>query len=209
MPESWCCEGSGKKIRRHHFAVIFGCESVRVADEEVANSKNTNKPMKKSLILTVGAVAWLPLTMVAGDDLKLEACPPAVQAAIKASAADGTVDEIHMKTIDGRTEYVAEVEVTNGEDRKVHVDANGALLKTSEEVAEANAPAAVLNVAKGFVPQGGKIDEIEKEVAGGRTTYSMDIDRPGSADLELVLADNGAVISQTEEEKEHKKDKKK
>lgn len=163
----------------------------------------TQKIMKKSLILTVGA--WLPLTMMAGDELKIEACPSAVQAAIKANAGDGTVDDVHLKTIDGRTEYVAEVELTNGEDRKVHVDANGALVKTREDVAEANTPVAVMNVAKGLVPQGGKIDDIEKVVAGGRTTYRVDIDRPGLADLELTVADNGSVISQAEETKKDKK----
>ena len=73
---------------------------------------------------------------------------------------------------------------------------NGSLVKTREELSLRELPAFIRDVAREY---GGTLEDVEKEVAGGKVTFHVEIDRKGMPDLDLVLGAEGAVIDETEE----------
>ena len=130
------------------------------------------------------------------DDLQLDQCPPAVQAAIREHSRGGPVDDIDRIGIEGNMIYRGEVELPRDQELKIYVSANGALLKTVEEIALAEAPEAVRRAVQ---DQGGSIDDVAREAKGQIVTYHVEIDRHGQPDLDLVLDENGAILSRIEE----------
>ena len=102
-------------------------------------------------------------------------------------------------TIDGKTLYVAAVDLADDLDLKIHVSSTGTLIKTREDMRFADVPANVQEAAKKLVPAGGKVDEVDKEVADGKVTYEIEIVRPNAPELEVVFGSDGAIISQKED----------
>jgi len=131
--------------------------------------------------------------------VRLEDCPVPVQNTIRANARDGKIDEIDSHVIDGKAMYVAEVDLANDIDLKIYVAGDGALIKTIEDVPPAELPEAVRKAAEGIAAGSGKLDDLDKEVAGETVTYHVEIDRPAQPDLQLVIAPDGRVLKQTEE----------
>lgn len=155
----------------------------------------TMKTMK-SLMHTL---VFCALVAPAGaKDVKLADCPPAVRATIEGNKRDGRIDEVDRYLIEGKTLYVAEVDLPGDRDLKIHVGADGGLLKTREDIALAEIPAAVNRVVTDKLADG-KVDDVDKEIAGKTVTYHVEIDRKADADLKLVLAEDGKVLSETEE----------
>lgn len=154
-------------------------------------------------IKTLAAIALcgsvLATTTALAKDLKLADCPPAVQEVIQKNLRSGKLDSVKKLTVDGRTLFLADVDLAGDEDLKVYISEAGELLKTREDVRPADAPAAVMEAAKKLVPEGGKLDDVEKETAGGKTTYLVEIDRPNAPDLEVTMSADGAVLSQKDE----------
>ena len=52
------------------------------------------------------------------------------------------------------------------------------MIKTREDAALSDAPDAVQDAVKKLVPAGGKVDDVDKEIAAGKVTYHVEIDRP-------------------------------
>ena len=129
-------------------------------------------------------------------ELRIEECPAAVQATVEAHARGGVIDEVDLIAIEGKQIYIAEVDLPRDRDLKIYVSGNGSLVKTREELSLRELPAFIGDVAREF---GGTLDDVEKEVAGGRVTYHVEIDRKGMPDLDLVLNAGGGVIRETEE----------
>lgn len=154
--------------------------------------------IKLSLLALIAATS---IPAYAGD-VNLKDCPAAVQQTFQANSRSGTLDDIEMIKIEGRTRYVAEYDLSKEKSLKIYVDEDGKLLKTKEELLPEELPAAVGSAAQKLVPAGGKLSDVDKEVAGGKTTYLVEIDRPNSPDLDVVLAEDGAVLSQKEEAKD-------
>ena len=130
------------------------------------------------------------------DDLHLDQCPHAVQAAIREHSRGGPVDDIDRIRIEGDVIYRAEVDLPRDHELKIYVSGNGVLLKILEEIALAEAPEAVRRVAQ---EQGGSIDDVARETKGQTVTYHVEIDRRDQPDLDLVLAETGAILSRIEE----------
>ncbi|MGA7391741.1 MAG: hypothetical protein WBL40_10000 [Terrimicrobiaceae bacterium] len=116
----------------------------------------------EALILIALADSTLNLR---ADDIKLEQCPAAVQDTIRANARDGRIDDINLITIEDRTLYVVEVDLKGGKDLKLHVGSDGKQIKTREDAALSDAPDAVQDAVKKLVPAGGKVDDVDKEIA--------------------------------------------
>ena len=154
--------------------------------------------MKTLEALILIALAGSTLNLKA-DDIKLEQCPAAVQDTIRANARDGRIDDINLITIEDRALYVVEVDLKGDKDLKLHVGSDGKLIKTREDAALSDAPDAVQDAVKKLVPAGGRVDDVDKEIAAGKVTYHVEIDRPNAADLDAVVADDGTVIRRTEE----------
>ena len=141
--------------------------------------------MKTLEALILIALAGSTLNLKA-DDIKLERCPAAVQDTIRANARDGRIDDINAITIEDRALYVVEVDLKDDKDLKLHVGSDGKLIKTREDAALSDAPDAVQDAVKKLVPAGGKVDDVDKEIAAGKVTYHVEIDRPNAADLDAV-----------------------
>jgi uncharacterized membrane protein YkoI len=131
-----------------------------------------------------------------GRELHLSVCPAAVQSAIEANARGGVIDEIDLISIEGKEIYIAEVDLPLDLDLKVYVSGNGALLKTREDAPLASRPAFIRDSVR---EHGGTIDDVEKEIAGGKVTWHVEIDRKGIPDMNVVLNAEGGVISETED----------
>jgi uncharacterized membrane protein YkoI len=156
------------------------------------------KTMKSSITLIAVALLGTSIYLRA-DELGLEQCPAVVQETIRANARGGDVDDVNSIIIEGRSIYLIEVEVPK-KDLKLLVDSDGKLIKTREDFTVAEIPGAVLETATKLVPEEGEIKEIDREVAEGKTTYIVQIDRPKAPDLQLVVAEDGTLISQTEDD---------
>jgi uncharacterized membrane protein YkoI len=153
----------------------------------------------KTTIQSIAALAFT--TMLASADIerreiRIEDCPAAVQATVRANARGGTIDDVDLIAIEGKQIYIAEVELPRDRDLKIYVSGNGALVKTREELSLREMPAFIRGAVREY---GGTIDDVEKESAGGTVTYHVEIDRKGIPDIDVVLSAEGAVISETEE----------
>lgn len=167
-------------------------------------SANVNLKIKyqmktKSLILSLAAVSLLPLAPLSAKDVPLSSVPAAVQEIIRSNSRSGKIDDVKQITVEGRTLYVAEVDLPGDRDLKIHVSGTGSLLKTREDIPFSEAPAPVQEAAKKLVPQGGKVDDVDKETANGKVTYEVEIDRPNAKDLKVLFSAEGAILSQREE----------
>jgi uncharacterized membrane protein YkoI len=147
----------------------------------------------KTLLLSI---AFAASVTAHGRELQLGACPAAVQSAIEANARGGVIDEVDLISIEGKEIYIAEVDLPRDLDLKVYVSGNGTLLKTREDVPLASRPAFIRDSVR---EHSGTIDDVEKEVAGGKVTWHVEIDRKGIPDMNVVLNAEGVVISETED----------
>ena len=134
----------------------------------------------------------------AAAEVRLADCPPAVQTTIQQHSRDGRIDEIESYSIQGKMLYVAEVELAGDRDLKIHVAADGALMKTREDSTLAEVPEAVRKAVEGKL-NGGVADDVDKETAGSSITYHVEIDRKGAPDTNLTIDSTGKVLSETEE----------
>ncbi len=153
--------------------------------------------MKSSVTLIALALLGTSFYLHADGELEFEQCPQVVQETIRANARDGDIDDVNSFTLEGRTLYLVEVDLPHKKDLKLFLWSDGKLIKTQEEMTVDETPSAVVDAALKLVPEGGKLDDIDKEVADGKASYLVEIDRPEGPDLNLVLAEDGTLISQT------------
>jgi uncharacterized membrane protein YkoI len=160
------------------------------------------KTSRKTLLALPAALFFTALTatpaLKADDDLTLAACPAPVQETIRQNLSGGQVDEIDRVSVAGRTMYVAEIERPGDDnDRKVYVSGEGSLIKIRDEIRVNELPAAVTTAAQAFTANGGKLDDADRELENGRTTYHVEIDhKDDSQDLKVVFSESGEVLSQ-------------
>ena len=166
-----------------------------------ANSNKCIKTMKSPKTLIILAILGTAVGVRAGNELKLEQCPANVQETIRVNARGGDVDEVSAITIDDVTLYWAEVDVPERrEDLKLLIGSDGKLIKTREEIDLADAPTAVREAAAKLVPDEGELnDGVDREVTDGKAAYAIEIDRANAPDLDVLIAEDGTVINQTED----------
>ncbi len=131
-----------------------------------------------------------------GRELRLEDCPAPVRSTIESNARGGHVEEVEHIAIGDREIYLAEIDLPGDLDLTVHVLGNGSLVKTREDVAKEAIPAFASSLAS---DRGGHLDDVDKEVASGKTTYHIEIDRRGQPDLDLITDEAGKILRETEE----------
>jgi len=148
----------------------------------------------KTAILTLALVA--ASFTAHGRELHLSECPATVQSTIEANSRGGVIDEVDLISIEGKEIYIAEVDLPRDLDLKVYVSGSGTLLKTREDIPRATMPAFIREAVS---KHGGTIDDVEKEIAGGKVTWHVEIDRKGIPDMNVVLNAEGTVISETED----------
>lgn len=147
----------------------------------------------KTQFLSLVALSLLGVSARA-DDIELSATPPLVQATIQQYQRDGKVEDVETKTAEGQTWYEAEVKLAGDRDLKIHVRADGSLIKTVEEIPAAEVPPAVQAAANQAVPTG-KVDKVHRVITNGlTTTYKIEIDRSGADDVKLEVTETGAIL---------------
>ncbi len=148
---------------------------------------------------TLFSIALLSLAgHAAAAEVRLADCPPAVQATIQQNSRDGRIDEIESYSIQGKMLYVAEVELSGDRDLKIHVAADGALMKTREDSTLTEVPEAVRKAVEGKL-NGGVADDVDKETAGQTVTWHVEIDRKGAPDTNLTIDSEGKILTESEE----------
>ena len=148
------------------------------------------------ILIALACTTAFATAQVERREVRLAECPQPVQDTVNTTARGGHIDEVDVIGIEGKVIYIAEVELPRDRDLKVYVSGNGALVKTLEDISLREAPEAVRTAAQGL---GGSVDDVDKETHGETVTYHVEIDRAGEPDLDVVLALNGAILSQTEE----------
>lgn len=158
---------------------------------------HTSTKSRTALLLTtlLGTV-FLGAARADHNEVPLSSCPAPVQAAIESHKQGGKLDEIKLINVEGRRLYVVDLDLSGKRDLKLHITADGAVVKTREDVSLTQAPVAVKTTADGLVPTGGRIDDVEKEISNGKTTYVVDIDVKNGNDIKAVIAEDGTLISQ-------------
>jgi uncharacterized membrane protein YkoI len=153
--------------------------------------------MKATSIVSLAALAAIATaTPAAARDVALSDCPEAVRSTIEAHARGGRVEEVEQVRVRGALVYIADVELKGGADLHLHVSPAGALVKTVEDLRQADAPEAVRAALRQL---GGRVDDLDKVTTGGTVTYHAEIDRPGQADLDVVVSADGRELRQTED----------
>lgn len=153
------------------------------------------KALKTLLVTGILSLGFSPAAF-ADNEIRLDECPAEVRKTITENSRDGKIDEIDVITIQGKTLYVAEVDLPRDRDLKIHVAGDGSLLKIREDISLDTAPAAVRDTLEGY---GGRIDDLEMETAGNTTTFHADIEFSGQPDLEVTVATDGRVIREVED----------
>lgn len=152
--------------------------------------------MKASIPIMISALFTLPASAA---ELTLDQCPAAVQETIRKNQRGGRIDEIESHQVEGKTLYVAEVDLPDRKDLKMHIAADGTLIKLREDLALADLPSTVRAVVNQHLG-GGRVDDVEKEVAGETTTYQVEIDHSGTTpDLRLWISAGGELLQKKED----------
>lgn len=131
-------------------------------------------------------------------EIPIDQCPAPVQATVRNHSRDGKLDEIESFAIEGKTLYVAEIDLPGKRDLKIHIASDGTLLKIREDIAMADIPQPVRATAEAKLA-GGTVDDVEMETANGKVTYHVEIERKGAPDIDLVIAPDGKLLSETED----------
>ena len=158
-----------------------------------------NKNSFFALATIIASSAFVAPAM-ADDNITLQSCPAAVQKTVGDHLKDGKVDDIDRVVVEGRTLYKVEIDQKGkqgDDDLNLYIAEDGALLKTREDIQFNQAPVAVQEAVTKLLGQGGKVDDVDREVAKGKVTYLVEIDRAGDDnDLKVVVAEDGSVLSQ-------------
>ena len=147
-------------------------------------------------LIAIAFTTGLATAQTERREIRLAECPAAIQATVQANARGGAVEEVDLIAIDGKQIYIAEVELPRDRDFKIYVSGNGSLVKTREDILLREAPEPVRSAALAL---DGSVDDVDKDVTGNTVTYHVEVDRHGMADLDVILSEDGKVLSQTEE----------
>lgn len=150
--------------------------------------------MKTMVPLLLAALA-APL---AARPVQLADCPEPVRATIESKRQGGAIDEIDAHAIEGRTLYVAEIELAGDRDLTLHISPDGTLLSVREETGLEAVPEAARRLVQEKAA-GAEIDEIEKETTGKTVVWRVEIDRKDARDLVLKFDGEGKLLGEVEE----------
>lgn len=154
----------------------------------------------KSLLYLTFALATGATGMLHSQDNLLRRYPEAVQASIRGHLGKGKLDEVNSIEVDGRRLYVAEIDLPGNRDLKVHLDSDGRLLKMWEDLKVSDLPVEVRKAVEGLLEKRGRIEDVDRETVGKTVRYHVEIKQSETVDLDVVLKEDGTIISKKIEE---------
>lgn len=155
-----------------------------------------NAPFFFFMLLLI--VAMMRVSIARAGEIPQQACPPAVLATLRQEMQSGHLDSIKHLSIEGRSLYIAEVDLPGDRDLRIHMDSQGRLLKTREEIPLEAAPQPVRDAVTRLMPPNGHLDDVFREKVQGKTTYRIEIDRTQERDLNFHLAEDGSQITRSQ-----------
>ena len=104
------------------------------------------------------------LVFMAASVLTINDLPPAVRAAVESQTKGAEIKTISKETEDGKVRFEVET-LVNGKHRDIAIDTKGAVIEIEDEIAPADAPAAV-RAAMARKAVGGRIVTVETVTVG-------------------------------------------
>ena len=158
-------------------------------------TNNNHDYMKSRHIITLLAALALPPFAFAAEEedkpVKFDALPAAVAKAIKAAAGDAKLEKIVLGDEDGTPAYETAWEA-GGHKHEIAVAKDGQVLSLEEIITLAEAPEAV-RAAIETEAAGGKVLEVEKVLAKGKTVYEATLEK-GKGKLVISVSAKGKVL---------------
>jgi uncharacterized membrane protein YkoI len=138
-----------------------------------------------------------------GEDKRLDfdELPAAVAKAIKDAAGDAKIGKVVLEEEDGTPAYEA-AWTTNGRKHEITVDKTGKVLSLEEIIPLAEAPE-VVRAAIQKEAGDGKVAEVEKVQANGKTVFEVTI-KKGKNEATITFDEAGKVLEREGEEKDGK-----
>ena len=129
-------------------------------------------------------------------DETLKALPAPVQKTIRAEKQDRTLVKIETKAKDGHARYKVVMTTANGMQKRLVVDAGGALLRVKNDVALDTLPAAVRSAVDANT-KGAKFVRSTKVTHDGKIEYEVEYDVSGRS--KVLLIDPAGKMEKVEE----------
>jgi uncharacterized membrane protein YkoI len=125
-------------------------------------------------------------------ETNLDELPSPLQAAIKAQAGTGSIDDIDKSFDDGETSYVATIATPDGKERDYTFNPDGSL--SSIEVTLPELPPSLQTAIKAQVGND-TLQSIDKTFDDGEITYDAAVTTPDGRERDFSLSDQGALVS--------------
>lgn len=166
------------------------------------------KPSTVGSITCLPAIALCALFLTAapsaraeGDDARkidLADTPAAVRETVVRVIGKGELDDLKKKFHLGKFVYEAEY-LLEGVEHSLVVDEGGHVLQEAVEIKIDAAPAPVLAAARQKYPNG-KITEVDRVTADGKTFYEVSVDLSDDEERELLIDPDGKVLDDREDD---------
>lgn len=133
----------------------------------------------------------------------LRECPESVQASVKRDGHEARVTEIRRLESAGMVLWAFETGTEEGgmdQETNVFYRDDGTLERTESDISIKEAPEAVRQKLTELAGKTAVVDDVEKVVAGDRTTYKAELESNGDTDRKVTLSVAGEVLSLTEED---------
>jgi uncharacterized membrane protein YkoI len=118
--------------------------------------------------------------------------PPALQAAVKAQAAQGRIEDIEKTFDNGDMTYVATITLPDGRERDFTFEPDGSL--SSIEVAFDELPAPLQAAMKAQAGES-RIESIDKSFDDGAVSYDATVTMPDGRERDFSLSEQGILLS--------------
>jgi len=125
-------------------------------------------------------------------ETSLDELTPSLQAAIKAQAGSGSIEDIDKTFDDGDTSYVATITAPDGKERDFTFNPDGSL--SSVEMTLPELPASLQAAIKAQVGSG-TLESIDKTFDDGEITYDATVTAPDGRERDFSLSEQGALVS--------------
>lgn len=153
----------------------------------------------KTRILSLVAISSAFLLQANAEKVKMEQVPAHVRDQIRAQAGSARIEDIDKETRNGKTVYEVAFK-EDGQHREFRVEDNGAPYSApaaaaldSRKIGYDALPQAVKRTVHSRI-RGAEINDIDRQVKDGKTTYEVGYKSPEGDQRELLIADNGAVL---------------
>lgn len=124
------------------------------------------------------------------ESISLDKAPPAVQAAVKKALGGNALDKLSKEDEDGQARYVAEFKA-DGVEHEVEISESGEVVEEEQDIDVAKLPDAVKRAVMKKHP-GAKIAEAALKMAGGKTSYEVEITAGGKSH-EVNVSEDGTI----------------